>query len=350
VLNNPTYQTPTWNAGPDSTGTLYSAGNGKTQTLGLWAQDAWRITPEFKLTTGGRWDTWRAFDGYNLTTTTTATTGAITGTKALNQPTLTAARFSPKAALSWEPNKQWEATASFGVANRFPTVTELYQTTTAAGVTYFPSPNLKPEKAYSEELAVTRKFPDGKIRLSLFEEDMRDMLVSQLNSIAGTTTTASFVTNVDKVRNRGAELAWQKDNFPFERVDVFGSVTYVDSVILSDPTFVGTNGSTAVGKRVPYVPRWRTTLGTTYRPDDAWSFTVAGRYQSKIYATLDNADVVQNVYQAFDPFLVIDARAQYKVADHGSISFGVDNINNEKYHLFHPFPQRTYVVQGRFTF
>ena len=35
-LVNPVYSTPTWNSGPDSTSQLYSAGNGKTQTTGLW--------------------------------------------------------------------------------------------------------------------------------------------------------------------------------------------------------------------------------------------------------------------------------------------------------------------------
>jgi iron complex outermembrane receptor protein len=38
------------------------------------------------------------------------------------------------------------------------------------------------------------------------------------------------------------------------------------------------------------------------------------------------------------------------VNEYGSLSFGIDNLNNAKYHLFHPFPQRTYVVQGRMTF
>ena len=54
---------------------------------------------------------------------------------------------------------------------------------------------------------------------------------------------------------------------------MFGSVTYVDSRILCDPTFVGTpipggGATTAVGKHVPNVPEWRTTLGATYRPTD----------------------------------------------------------------------------------
>src|SRR5581483_4148914 len=68
VLNNPTYMTPTWTAGPDSTNSLYTRGDGKTQTGALWAQDAWRFAPRFKLTLGGRLESWRAFDGYNLTT------------------------------------------------------------------------------------------------------------------------------------------------------------------------------------------------------------------------------------------------------------------------------------------
>ena len=38
------------------------------------------------------------------------------------------------------------------------------------------------------------------------------------------------------------------------------------------------------------------------------------------------------------------------VAPAQAVARSIDNITNEKYHLFHPFPQRTYVVQGRVTF
>ena len=129
-------------------------------------------------------------------------------------------------------------------------------------------------------------------------------------------------------------------------------MTYVDSIILSDPTFVGTAlvggvTSTAVGKHVPNVPEWRATLGATYRPTDALAVTLVGRYQSKIFSTLDNIDTVPNVFQAFDAFLVADARVQYKVTERGTLSFGIDNLFNEKYHLFHPFPQRTFVAEGK---
>jgi iron complex outermembrane recepter protein len=350
VLDNPTYQTPTWFGGPDSTGALYSVGNGKTQTEALWLQDAWKFAQGWKLTLGGRGETWRAFDGFNLSTLTTAATGAITGTSAVNQPSLDATRFSPKGTLSFEPNKQWLLTASVGIANRFPTVTELYQNATAAGVVVFPNPNLSPERALATELAVERRFVDGKVRLSLFEDDTRNALISQNGVVAGTVTPTAFVTNVDKVRNRGVELAWQKSDVFIRRVEWFGSVTFADPRILSDPTFVSATGTTATGKRIPNVPVWRSTFGATYSPTDNWSWTLAGRYQGKTYSTLDNTDTVPNVFQAFDPFLVFDTRVQYKLGERGSIALGVDNLTNEKYHLFHPFPQRTYVAQGRVTF
>ncbi len=248
-LNNPTYQTPTWNGGPDSTNSLYTLGQGTSRTLALWAQDAWRFAPMFKLTVGGRIEDWRAYDGYNLQTTTqnsvtSPANGNILTTTAQSQPTLNATRFSPKASLAFEPSKEWLLTASIGQASRFPTVSELYQAVTASdGTVAIPNPNLKPESVLSEEIAVERRFTDGKVRLSVFNENVRDALISQLGYLSGNSgTTASFTTNVDSIRNTGVELAAQKNNVLIDGLETFGSVTYVDSRILSDPTFVSNHG------------------------------------------------------------------------------------------------------------
>ena len=37
----------------------------------------------------------------------------------------------------------------------------------------------------------------------------------------------------------------------------------------------------------------------------------------------------------------------YQVTEQGSIAFGIDNLGNEKYFLFHSFPQRTFILQGK---
>jgi iron complex outermembrane receptor protein len=356
-LNNPTFQTPTWNAGPDTTNSLYSTGVGATRTVALWAQDAWRFAPMFKLTLGGRLEDWRASDGFNVLTTTDNTVGSptngnITSTLSKVQPELSAARFSPKASLAFEPSREWLVTASIGQASRFPTVAELYQVVTAGVNLAVPNPFLRPESVLSEEIAFERRFVDGKVRLSFFNENVHDALISQLGFLAGNSgPTATFTTNVDAIRNRGIELAARKDNVFIHGLETFGSVTYVDSRILSDPSFVSTvGGTTAVGKHVPNIPMWRVTAGATYRPNAYWALTAALRYSSKQYSTLDNTDTVQNVFQAFDPFTVVDLRAQYKFSETATASFGIDNVGNAKYTLFHPFPQRTYLADVRIKF
>ena len=93
---------------------------------------------------------------------------------------------------------------------------------------------------------------------------------------------------------------------------------------------------------MPYVPKWRGTLVGTWRPDDNWSFTLAGRYQSKMFSVLSNNDYATQVYTGFDGFFVADFKTTYKVTDHIQADFGINNLNNYKYILFHPFPQRTF--------
>ena len=357
-LNNPTYRTPNWNSGPDSTNSLYSNGVGATRTLALWAQDAWRFAPMFKLTLGGRLEDWRASDGFNVNATTqnsvtNPANGNILSSVSQAQPELHAARFSPKASLAFEPSREWLLTASIGQAYRFPTVAELYQVVTATDQNLaIPNPNLRPESVLSEEIAIERRFVDGKVRLSLFNENVRDALISQLTQLTdGSGRTASFVTNVDAIRNTGVELAAQKNNVLIDGLETFGSVTYVNSRILSDPTFVSTiGGTTAEGKRVPNIPAWRVTAGATFRPNAYWSLTAAMRHSSKQFSTLDNTDTVRNVFQAFDPFTVVDLRAQYRFSETATANFGIDNVGNAKYTLFHPFPQRTFVADVRIKF
>ncbi|MDB5518137.1 MAG: TonB-dependent receptor, partial [Tardiphaga sp.] len=54
--------------------------------------------------------------------------------------------------------------------------------------------------------------------------------------------------------------------------------------------------------------------------------------------------------QSFDPFTVVDLRAQYKFSETATASFGIDNVGNAKYTLFHPFPERTYVADVKIKF
>jgi iron complex outermembrane receptor protein len=352
-LRNPAWQLASWQSMGSTTGSLYSMGRGQTTTNGAFVQDAWRFLPKFKLTTGVRIEGWRASDGYNYTATANSNTGVISSATSVNQPGLTATHVSPKASLSYDIDQLWTAIGSYGNAARFATVGELYQSVTSGSSLVNPNPNLRPEIINTGELAFERKIDDGKIRLSFFEERVKDALISQssYNTTSGTTT--AFVDNVDRIRNRGVELAAQKDDVLFEGMQLSGSVTYVNSRIVSDPNFrqtVAGNPTSVVGKKVPYVPDWRGTLAATYKPDTHWALTVAGRYQGNMFSTLDNTDVNSNVYGAFDRFVVADVRAQYAFNDRVTLNAGIDNIFDRRYTLFHPFPGRTYAFDLKVKF
>ena len=332
-IDNNRYNTSDWVRGPE--GTLNLAGNGKTRTYALWAQDVWRILPPLTLTVGGRYEWWRAYDGFNV-----SQAGPVAP---VNQPTLTSHKFSPKAALAYEIGPHLTARASFGQAWRFPTVGELYQIVTSP-VPSVPNPNLRPERARSEELALEQHDAHGTVRISLFNEIVRDALISQTGPLAGTTQLGSYVQNVDRTRARGVELAVTRTNV-VPRVDLTGSLTYADAITSKDTIL-----PTAVGKLLPQVPHWKATVVATWRPADAVALTAAARYSSRNYGTIDNSDIVGNTYQGFYKFLVVDLRAEFRVAEHMRLGLGVDNVNNDKYFLYHPFPQRSFAADVKLTF
>ncbi|HUC51172.1 MAG TPA: TonB-dependent receptor [Xanthobacteraceae bacterium] len=358
-FDNPVWASSVWNtAGSIGTGRLYSEGLGETRTGALWLQDAWKIVPDLKLTLGGRLETWHALDGLNVNTTTSGS-GAITSIAVINQPSLASSNFSPKASLSYDMNKDWNVTANFGEAYRYPTVTELYQNVTVGGVATVANPNLTPEQDLNSELNIERHWADGRVRLTAFYERTNNAIISQTNLVTNPVTSVQTPTttigNVDAIRMQGIEASADKYDVWIKGLRLFGSVTYVDSRILKDPTWAGSNPLTGLpdaanGQRVPYVPDWRATAGFTYKPDDNWAWTVAARYSGKMYSTLDNTDIIPHVYGAFDKYLVVDTKIHYETTKNLSFDFGIDNVFNEQYFLFHPFPGRTYVMAGRYQF
>ncbi len=338
TLENPTYDADNWEASPDDgNGTLHSDGRGKTETYALWAQDAWKFARGFKLTLGGRLESWRAWDGFNQA-----------GDVAVAQPSEHATDFSPKATLAWQIDTAWSAKFSFGEAYRYPTVSELYQIVSTGDTFAVPNPDLAPEHVYAREFAVAWDAGDTRLRLSLFQQNTKNALISQTTLINGAYTRT--VQNVAEVRNRGVEFVAEQRNAFVPGLDLSNSLTFVDSRILSDPGFESPTGATATGKRVPYVPRWRDTLQATYRPNDRLAVSVAARYQSKVYSTMDNTDTVPQVFGAFDRFLVVDLHFHYRINDTVSLDVGINNLFDEKYFEYHPFPMRTYVAKVQLDF
>ncbi|MEO8562352.1 MAG: TonB-dependent receptor [bacterium] len=340
-LLNSTYDTPNWTDG-GTRARVFTEGDGKTETKALWVQDAWYLTPDLKLTVGGRYEDWRGYDGLN-----------VSGTTRVVQPTVDGQQFSPKGLLTWNASDRWSVTAAVGKAYRFATTAELYQLVSTGTTFSSPNPDLKPDNVLSTELRVERKFDRASAQLALFQDDVHDAIISQFNTLApGSTQLYSFLSNVDHVRARGVELALGSSDVLRRGLSLSGSVTYVDprTLAMSGRASATAAPDAAIGKQLPNIPKWRSTATAMYRPTDRLTYTVAGRYSSKLFTTLDNTDVHYNTYQGFSEWFVTDTHLNYKVDVHWSASLGVDNLLDRKYFLFHPFPHRTFVATAKYGF
>lgn len=308
----------------------------------ILAEKLKRKPSDWRATFGLRQEWWRAFAGSNF----------ASGTR-VNQPERSESSLSPKASLAWIASNDFSITASLGRAVRYPTVGELYLTQTVAGVAQASDPNLKPEKVLSGELAFEYLLNKGRMRVSLFEEQVSDALISQSGSYPGIAGVTTFMQNVDKTRQRGIELVAQKDDVLIHGLELSGSVTYVNARILENKGYVApawNAGGSSVGQHTPYVPDWRATLVATYRPSERLSYALAGRYSGRMYATIDGTDSNPHTYIGFESFFVADARVRYQLDRQWTASLGVDNLNNRKYFLYHPFPQRTAFAELKYSF
>jgi iron complex outermembrane receptor protein len=331
--------TANWITAP--AGAVAQISRGVTQTDAVYVQDVWAIQPQLKLTLGARYEQWDARNGFNFSKST------VNGQPDLlvSQPALSDSRTSPKASLEWKADDHWRFTASYGDAYRFPTVSELYQVISSGSQQTTANPFLRPEHARSSELAAEWSDNEGRVRLSLFNEDLSDALIAQTTINAALNAQVSTVQNVNKVKSQGAEAVFERHNLLFHGVDVTASLTYVDSTTEADPAF-----PTAVGKQTPQVPKWRSSVTATWRPDTRWILSAGLRASSKMYATLDNSDVNGHTYQGFEGYVVADARVSYQLDKHWMAAVGVDNLGGENYFLFHPFPQRSVTAELNYKF
>ncbi|MEA3052395.1 MAG: iron complex outerrane recepter protein [Sphingomonadales bacterium] len=316
-----------WRAG--APGALTQEARGRTRTAALWAEDEIDLADALRLTLGGRYEWWRAYGGRNF---------SIAPALDVAQPEISASGLSPKASLRWLPARGWSATLSAGQAYRFPTVSELYQAISTGPNLTVPDPNLRPERARSAELAGQWSDKAGQVRLSLFHETIEGALISQTAPLVpGSATLFSYVQNVGKVRTGGIELAFERRGLISPRLTLSGSATLTRPKVVEDPAFPA-----AEGKDLPQVPRRRATLVATWHASQGASLTLAGRYSSRSFGTIDNSDPVGHTFQGFESYLVVDARGNFRIGKHWDAAFGVENLGNDKYYLFHPFPQRSF--------
>jgi len=322
----------------DGAGTTASNVGGNTRLQSLYAQDAWAWSRTLKSVLGLRAEQWSADGGYTQ----------IAGTAANSAWESRRERYlSPKAVLAYQWRPDTVLKASMGRAVRMPTVAELYGATSTTNAQYINDPTLKPEKSWTNELSLEKEWAQSLLRVSLFAENTRDALYSQTTYDATANKNISRVQNVGRIQTEGLELAYSGSDVGWRGLDLNASATYAHSLIKENSGFVSVPGDT-IGKQQPNIPLWRAAAQASYRWDARWVASLGARYSGPQFRTLDNSDVNGFTYQGVSHFFVVDVRLLHRISKQWRAAFGIDNLANDHYWNFHPYPQRSYVAELQF--
>jgi iron complex outermembrane receptor protein len=295
-------------------------------------QDAWALTDRWLLTLGVRYEDWQASDGFQF----------VSGLAPQAYPPRSVRKWSPKASLSFRPDAAWRVRLSAGRGVRFPTVAELFLGTATSTQITRNDPNLAPEVSDAVDLSVEYQAAFGRVRLSLFQDDIQDTIWNQVNVFVF--PSVNTVQNVDRVRTRGVETAFSIDRVAIETLAIEGSIAYASSRILQND-----NHPDYVGNRWPRVPDWRGNLHAVWRPSPSWLASLGLRYSGKTFGRLENDDSNGDTYGGISHVRSWDGRVAYTTANGTELAIGIDNITDDRSYQSHPYPARTGFAEVRWS-
>jgi iron complex outermembrane receptor protein len=316
--------------------------DGQTSTHAIFAQSAIRFLPGWDVTVGARQEWWAAAKG-------------VVGS--LSVPDRNESALSPKVSLGYEPG-QWKYRYSFGRAHRFPVIAELYQSLNSPTSILTANAMLKPENGVHHNFMIEYGLPKGYIRLNAFRDDIKDA-IQQVMSASGILTTSAFQ-NIGEISTTGVELIYDQRRILGSKFDFMFNGTWMNAKVEKGPlvVFTESTGQPAnydmTGKQRIRLPHWRANFFGTYNATEAWDISLSGRYTSDSFNDPDNRDYVNNVFGAQSDFFFMDFKTSYRHKFQNGLksrfSFGITNLNNDKAFVFHPYPQRTYLVEAAFSY
>lgn len=335
VLDRASYATSNWREA--SITRLLGDSEGKTSTHALFIENEWWLGDAWTLVLGLRQEWWRAFDG--------SLARDAGGTRLYAEfPERSESHLSPKATLSFAPDDDWLVRLSLGKAYRFPTVMELYQGQITNQGTFSAAfdPNLKAEEAFARNLMIRRFFDQATVTLSLWQQDVENTIFTQRNVFTGVRSNQ----NIGRVRLRGIDLVATTRDLWVDGLDLNFSVSYTDAEIRQNNAVPASEGN-----QFPGAFEWRAKLFANYRVTDCLRVGGGVRYASDPYESLYNrAGEDADAFGYVSDYLVLDARASYDLGRGFTLAAGVDNITDERYFSYHPYPGRTFFTELTWTY
>lgn len=312
---------------------------GKTRQLSAWIEDRVILSSGASITAGARIDNWRAFDG-GLGRVDIVGAPIFNGYDSRED---TAA--SPTLSVEIRLAPQTTAQLSLAMATRFPTVGELFQGSLASNGDFVPNsfdPNLKPERSHDANLLVAHDFGPVRLTGSLFWQQVKNAIFSFQRFVDtgnGPVSITNF-TNIDRTRQLGIELIAETRDWPITGMAIDANAAINDSKTVKNSALRASEG-----EQFPRIPRWRLNANIRYAFTDAVDGSIGLRYASRPNTDLAGTQRGDTFGYTSELF-ALDARMNWSLPSGFRLSAGVDNLTNDRAWVFHPYPQRTFVIEA----
>ena len=182
--------------------------------------------------------------------------------------------------------------------------------------------NLKEEKTDNFEIGVKDVIGNAYFAATAFYSQTADE-ISKNSEIKGKIGPVWEYENLDQTKRYGVELYSEQY---FDKLTLNQSITYIDAEI---------SKGEKKGEDIPYVSKWRGTLGANYQFTEKLSSDLVANYYSKSFNgwTTPSSKKPARDKGYKNGYITVDWSARYAFENGLTIIGGVNNIFNEKYYL-----------------
>ena len=306
-----------WKDWGSTYGAPYQQSGGSVMSSALFLQDELALDSRWKLQLGMRYDRFDKKDGYSYI-----------GAARRDYEDTSFHAWSPKFAVSYEPQKDTMLYVSYGKSFNPPSIYRLYRRAGNSASSIQANPDLTPEISRTLELGVKQKIGrNTSYGLTLFRVDTEDKI-----AIAKRNNVRAYY-NLNEAMVKGAEFElkhrFHRDwrayfNYTFES----GEYTR--------------GGKT---ERDWDLPKHMMRFGIEYNRNK-----FNGILDAQYIAARQGADSVTGEYGSEDSYFVTNLYLNYKLNENVKMQFGIENLFNRKYYAGEAANERTYTFGTTYSF
>jgi outer membrane cobalamin receptor len=269
---------------------LTNAG-GRDQSIGVFAQDIFRVTQKWLITPVVRFDDWRTVSGFS--NATALPSGIITPTSFQDR---SEQAFNPKLATNYRINQRFSLRASVYRSFRSPTLNELYRSFRLGNILTLANQQLRAERLTGWEGGPAGSFFGGKLRLqqNFFWAAVHGPIANVTRS-----ATPSLITrlrdNLGSTRAPGVEA--EATLTALKWTEMSAQYQFVNATVTSFPV-----NTSLQGKRVPEVPQHEFTVQVRYANPRVITASLQCRATSSAFDD-DQNTLLLGSYAKFDAFV-----------------------------------------------